>query len=121
MKTLTNTQIIKQNGVPVFAVIDWDKYQDLLRRAGDIVSDAALNDDANYTPHQVIELIFNKNYATIQAWRIYLGFTQQQIADKLGLSQVEVAKLEQIAHTQSNDTIHKLAKILAIHPQQLLD
>lgn len=117
MKTHTNTQIIKQDGVPAFAVIDWNRYQDLLVRAGDITP----NDEASYTPHEIIELIFNKSYPTVKAWRVHLGFTQQQLADKLEVSQARVAKLEQTTYTKINNTINKLANIMGVYPEQLLN
>lgn len=119
MRTHTDTQIIKQNGMPTFAVIDWDKYQDLLVRAGD---KKAPDNEQDYTPHKVMELIFSKNYSTIKAWRVYLGFTQQQLADKLGLSQAAIAKIEKNIYTETNNTISRLATAMGLtSPKQLLD
>lgn len=44
--------------------------------------------EQNYSvPHEVVEYRVVHGYTSIKAWRVYRGFSQKDIAEKMGTSQ----------------------------------
>ena len=66
MGTLTDVQIIKEDGKPAFAVIPYEEYLRLLPQDDDVI-----------VPHEVVGLIIKKGMNLVKAWRTHLGLTQR--------------------------------------------
>ena len=82
-------------------------------------SDKKMLEKEDYIPQAVVDLMFENDYNLIKAWRLYRGLTQAQLAEKAGLKQSAIARLESNAHVPTFATREKLAKAMEIHPQQL--
>jgi len=63
-------QIIEQGGTPLFVVIPYDEYLDLIGR----------DDDDVTIPLEVSNIASLENKSLIRAWREHLGMTQEQVA-----------------------------------------
>ncbi len=112
MKRPTNVQIIEQNGVPAFAVIPYDEYLKVFPEIG-------TEDDT--VPHEVVGLIIKKGYNLIKAWRIHLGMTQKQVADKAGITQAALSQMERTEQEKRTATLEKLALAMGLSVEQLRD
>jgi DNA-binding XRE family transcriptional regulator len=83
MNAFSDVQIINgPNGEPVYVVIPYATYMQTQSRHSDRV------------PHQVIGFIAEKGWTAARAWREYLGFTQQEVAERIGISQPAYAQQE---------------------------
>lgn len=114
MNTHIDPQIIMQDGHPAFAVIPWDKYQKLLKKA-------ELESPDIWLPHEVVQAVAIEGLTLIKAWREHLGMTQAELAEKSGMSQPALARLEKSDANPRTATLKKLAKALKITPEQLSD
>ncbi|NHB93897.1 helix-turn-helix domain-containing protein [Photorhabdus cinerea] len=113
MKTHTDeVQIIRQGNKPVFAVLPYDHYLELAgREKGENV----------YIPHEVVGLQVKKGLSLIAAWRTYKGISQQQLADKLGISQPAIAQIEKVGANTQPKTLQKVADALGISFEQVIE
>jgi len=83
MNAFSNVQIINgPNGEPVYVVIPYETYMQTQSRHSDRV------------PHQVIGFIAENGWTAARAWREYLGLTQQEVAERIGISQPAYAQQE---------------------------
>ena len=108
MKTLTKPQIIEQEGKPAFAVIPWDEYLSLTGQT-----------DLPTTPHEVVSLMIDYDISPMKAWRKYLKMTQQELAEKMEVSQANINKLERKNNSPKKSTRIAYAKALGIQPSLL--
>jgi DNA-binding XRE family transcriptional regulator len=84
MNAFTNVQIINgPNGEPVYVVIPYATYMQTQSR----------HKDTN-VPHQVVGMIAENAWTPARAWREYLGFTQLEVATRIGISQPAYAQQE---------------------------
>ncbi|SHN92948.1 hypothetical protein BHECKSOX_1902 [Bathymodiolus heckerae thiotrophic gill symbiont] len=117
METHTKTQIIKQNGVPAFAVLPWDEYQKIIKNS------SRPNNNSNWwgddTPHEVVVDVFSNNKSKIKAWREFLHLTQQSVADSAGIKQASLARIENSNSKPHLDTLKKIAYAMGISLSQL--
>lgn len=109
MSTLTNIQIIEQNGKPAFAVIPYDEYLKLLP------------DEDVTIPHEVVGLVVKKGMNLVKAWRAYLGKTQTEVAKKAGISQAALSQMEKSENKLRTATLEKLAHVMDLSVEQLKD
>lgn len=120
MGTHTKTQVIKQNGIPVFAVLPWDEYQKIVKQS------AKSNNDTGHwwgddTPHEVVIDVFTHQKSKIKAWREFLNLTQQQVADAANIKQAALARIENSDSKPRLNTLKKIAKVMNITLSQLED
>lgn len=113
MKEPTNVQIIKQSGVPAFAVIPYDEYIRLFP--------GSRNDDNALIPHQVVSIAIDKDCNLVKAWRIHLGLTQKEVASRAGISQAALSQMEKADNNLRNTTLEKLAGAMGLSIDQLTD
>ena len=104
MNIPTNHQVIRHGNVPVAVVVPYADYERAFALGPTI-------------PHEVVGLSIGKSM--IQAWREYLGLTQQQVADRMGVSQPAFCKLEAMDAKPRLSSIRKVAKALGIEVEQL--
>lgn len=113
MIALTNPQIITSNGEPAFAVIPWNEYQQLTQQY-------AVDDEA-WIPHEIVKTTLLGDVSMIRAWREYFNLTQQELAERAGLSQPALARMEKIDANPRMATLKKLAVAMDIDVEQLRD
>lgn len=122
---IEHTQIIHQNGKPAFAVIP---YEDFLaftdfqkspkskstkaKKSAKIVTD-------NLIPHAVVASMALENVNVIKAWRQHFQLTQQQLADKMEISQSALAQLEANPKPKKS-TLKKFAEALNLSLEQVI-
>lgn len=111
MREHIDEQIIKHNGVPVFVVVPFDAYQALKNQKN-------LNWWADETPHEVVGSVI-KGVSPIKAWRLFLKFTQKQVALKAGMQQSAYARIENNAKPPKTSTLEKIAQGLGVSLGQL--
>jgi len=114
MNEHTDPQIITQNGKPSFAVIPWDEYQTLLR------NQVAADESDIWFPNQVVKANVRGD-SLIKAWREHFKLTQAELADKAGMKQSALARLESSSSTPRKSTLAKLAEALGISVNQLIE
>lgn len=110
MGTLTDVQIIKKDGNPVFAVIPYETYLSLLPADVDA-----------FIPHEVVGLVVKKGMNLLKAWRIHLKMTQKDVAKRAGITQAALSQMEKGANELRTATLEKLALAMGITVEQLKD
>ncbi len=100
-------QIIKQGEDPLFVLVPYDEYIDLIR------------DEELTIPHEVVEKHIMEDKSMIKAWREYKGISQKELAKKIGISQAALSQMESRG-TERKSTLEKLARALEIEPEQLI-
>ena len=99
-------QIIRQGEDPLFVLVPYDEYIDLIR------------DEDLSIPHEVVEKHIMEEKTMIKAWREYKGISQKELAKKIGISQAALSQME-TRGTERKSSVEKLAKALEIEPEQL--
>ncbi|MBE9547490.1 MAG: helix-turn-helix transcriptional regulator [Proteobacteria bacterium] len=113
MSALTNVQIIKgRNGEPAFAVLPYKEYLRLAEKHG--------TDDVTI-PHEVVEILIDRQINLVKAWRIHLGLTQKQVAKRAGISQAALSQMEKTDNVLRTATLEKLADAMGLSVEQLRD
>jgi DNA-binding XRE family transcriptional regulator len=103
-------QIIERNGEPMFVVVPYDEYMELLGERPD---------DEVYLPHEVVGMNGLEGKSLVRAWREYKGFTQRQIAERMGVSQSAYAQMEKPGVNLRLLTRRKIAQALGVQPEQI--
>lgn len=107
MNEHANIQIIHdENGAPAFVVVpyvDWIAQRD--REKG-------------LVPNDVVNLVFDRNWSPMRAWREYLELTQAEVAKRVNISQAAYAQMESTEKPRFA-TIKKIAAALGLTPEQL--
>ncbi len=109
---IPDVQIIRKDGVPLFAVVPYDEYLRLLGEAE--------RDYEPTIPHEVVGLVIKRGWNLLKAWRKYLGLTQAEVAKRAGISQSALSQMERSDNLRS-ETLEKLAKALGLRVEQLTD
>ena len=116
MVTPTNVQIIEQGGKPMFAVIPYEDY--LLAFNPPVVKKVRIP-QGDRIPNDVVKLMFDQKITLVRAWREYLGLTQDEVAEKMGITQSALAQMETSTKPRKA-TRQKLADALGINVEQLI-
>ena len=106
-------QIIMQDGKPAFAVIPWEEYQKLIRRD--------VGETDVWIPHEVVKANAINGVSMIRAWREYFGITQKELAQRAGMTQPALARLEKADSKPRISTLKKIAAAMDITLEQLTD
>ena len=104
-------QVITYNGKPAFAVIPWDVYERLT--SGSKEADI-------WFPNDVVKAN-TRGDNLIKAWRDHFGLTQAELAERAGMKQAALARLETSKSTPRRPTIDRLAAAMGIDPEQLME
>lgn len=70
-------------------------------------------------PGEVCDIMHNENVSLQAAWRILRGMSQQEVAEKLGISQSAVSQLEALDSRPQKRTREKLAAIYGCKQEQI--
>ncbi|MEB7500552.1 helix-turn-helix domain-containing protein [Leclercia pneumoniae] len=123
-------QMIRDDkGKALYVVIPYDEYFRMCLQLAEIddETDADLEDieyerdiyDEVRLPGEVCEIMDNYNVSLQAAWRILRGLSQQEVADKLGISQSAVSQLESPDSRPQKRTREKLAAIYGCKQEQI--
>lgn len=105
-------QTIEHNGHPAFVLVPYKDFERIR---------PLLNNEFVRTgiPHSIVEANILHGVPMIKAWREYLNLTQQQLAEKAGMTQPALTKLERQDANPRKATLKKLATALGITVEQL--
>lgn len=112
MNAPTDVIVIKQHGEPAFAVLPWGEYQSLLG--------AAEGEADVYFPNEVVKANVRGD-SLIKAWREYKEMTQEELAQKAGITQPALARLEKPDTRPRKSSLAKVAKAMGISVEQLIE
>lgn len=118
MNVLTEPQIIHHDGKPMYAVIPYDEYTALLRKAEESVVDRRPDEQVTL-PHEVVKRSTLGGVSLIRAWREYLGLSQKEVAIRMGISQPSFAKMEARETKNRPATLKKIAEAMGIQWEQV--
>lgn len=119
MNTHTEPQIIQRNGKPLYAVIPYEEYTELLRRA-ELRHEPDQRADEDVTlPHEVVKRSTLGGLSLVRAWREYLGLSQAEVARRMGISQPSYAKMEAKETKNRPVTLKKIAEAMGIQWEQV--
>lgn len=105
MNAPTDIQIINgPDGKPAFVVIPYAQY-------------VAQHTDSDLIPHDVVSRMVD-GATPIRAWREYLDLTQDEVAQRLGISQPAYAQQETVSKPRKA-TREKIAAAFGINADQL--
>ena len=111
MKEHTDHQIINHDGKPMFAVIPYDEYTDLIER----------RDRELTIPHEVVRKTVIDEKSRVRAWREYKGLKQSEMAERLGITQAAYSQMEKPHANLRTSTLARIAETLEIHIEQLVE
>lgn len=121
-----NAQVIHdKEGKPEYFVIPYELYLSLLTQLEDnetlMPLPFEMSDENDVTvPHEVVGISVEQNVSLQAAWRIWRGLSQQDVAEKLGISQSAVSQLESPDSRPQKRTREKLAALYDCQPEQLI-
>ena len=107
-------QTIKENGHVKFVVLPIKSFQALLDRLedeDDLLAIKEAKSEPLYEQQDAEDYIFMN---PVKRERIERGWTQQELADRLGLRQATIAKWERQGATYRKNTREKLARLFGI-------
>jgi len=111
MKEHIKHQILDHDGTPMFVVIPYDEYLDLIERW-----------DRELTiPQEVIEKTVLEEKSKMRAWREYKKFSQKDVAERMNVSQAAYSQMEKPGANLRRTTLKKIADALGIHVEQLIE
>lgn len=84
----------------------------------EITSESDEFDDIAF-PAEIAFIMIEKDVNSLGAWRIYRNLSQQEVAEKTGLSQSAISQAERKGNRPQKRTREKLAKIYGCTPEQL--
>ena len=121
-----NVQVIEKNGQPEWAVIPYTEYEHLIE-VMETLEDIRAFDETKQRITEGEELVPSTvTYAIldggnpIRIWRDYRGLTQQQLADKVGISKPYLSQLETGKRTGTTEVLSTLARALNLTLEDLV-
>jgi len=114
MNAPTDFQVIEQDGKPIFAVVSWDRFQEMAEAW------QALHARERGIPQAVVERHVVDGVPLVAAWREHLGLTQAEVARRAGMKQSAIARIERGDSRLRRTTLRRLATAIGVHPAQLL-
>lgn len=114
MNAPTDFQVIEHDGKPAFAVVPWDRFQEMSRAW------QAMQTREQGIPQEVVERHVLDGLSLVAAWREHLELTQAEVAKRAGMKQSAVARIERGDSRPRAATLHRLATAMGLHPGQLL-
>jgi DNA-binding XRE family transcriptional regulator len=116
-----NIQVINQDNKPEWAVIPYEDYQDLIEKAElledlqdyDAVMAAIGRGEEELIPGEVVDALLDGGNP-VKIWREYRGLTQQEAAEKAGISVPYLSQIETAKRKGSLEVISALAKALDV-------
>ena len=113
-------QTIKENGKVKFVVLPLKSFHALLERLedeSDLCDIRDAKDEPLYDQKEAEDYIFMN---PVRRERIERGWTQKELADKIGVKQASVAKWERAGAVYRKKTREKLAKVFGMSEESFL-
>lgn len=113
MKTPIEYQTIEHNGQPAFVLVPWEEFElvrPYLKRKSSL---------RTTIPHDVVEANVLHNVPIIKAWREYLGLTQAETAERAGMKQPALARIESGTVKPRHATLIRLSSVFGVSPALL--
>ncbi|MFQ5434481.1 MAG: helix-turn-helix domain-containing protein [Anaerolineae bacterium] len=109
MNARINHQIIEKDGDPLFVLVPYEEYLSL---TSEKTAEPTI-------PHDVVELHILEEKSLIRAWREYKGLSQQEMAERIGISQSAYSQMEKPDANLRQTTLEKIAAALNLRPDQI--
>jgi len=122
-----NVQIIKQDDKPEWAVVPYETYLELVEKAEmlldvqdyDSAKAALQRGDDELVPSEVVYAILDGENA-IKVWREFRKMSQQELAEKAGISIPYLSQLETYKRTGSVEVLSAIAKTLNVSLENIV-
>jgi len=72
-----------------------------------------------YVPHAVAQRVLMENCSAARSWREFLGKTTEEVAKRIGISETEYIRWEELPKLTRRSFREKIAEALDIQPEQL--
>lgn len=118
---MAKLQYINGNdGKPQFVVLPIEEYERLISDDDyiDIPYIGSANDHET-VPNDVVQIMMRDNISLLAAWRVYRGYSQYDVAEKLGKTQSAISQLEDVNSRPQKKTRVQLAELYDCKPEQL--
>lgn len=120
-------QIIERNGKPEWAIVPYEEYLQLIEQAEmlqdiydfDTVKEALEKGSEELIPSQVVYAILDGNNP-IRVWREYRGVSQQELAQRAGISVPYLSQLEKEKRKGSFEVLTAIARALKVSLDDLV-
>jgi len=121
-------QIIARDGKPEWAVLPYEEYLKLLEEAElledirdfDTIGAAIERGDEELIPSDVVYSILDGENP-IKVWREYRGLTQQQLAEKAGISKPYLSQIETGKRKGTTEILSAIAKALNVSLDEVVN
>ena len=113
MNEHTEYQVIEHDGAPAFVLVPVDEFE----RIRPLLERERVK--ANI-PQAVVEAHVTNSVPLIKAWREHLGLTQEDVANRSGMAQSAIARIERGESSPRRATVERLAKAMGLAPAQVL-
>ncbi len=108
MNARTEFQIIVgADGKPAFVVVPYDQFR---RMQGGFTKGTV--------PNEVVNLAYERGVSPMAAWREHFGFTQAEVAARIGVAQAAYAQMERVKNPRTA-TLEKVAVAMGLEADQL--
>ncbi|GAB4407206.1 MAG: helix-turn-helix transcriptional regulator [Anaerolineales bacterium] len=122
-----SVQVIKQGNQPEWAVVPYETYLQLVEKAEmlqdiqdyDGAKAALARGEDELIPSEVVYAILDGENA-IKVWREYRGLSQQEAADKAGISVPYLSQLETNKRKGSMEVLMTLASVLGVSLENIV-
>lgn len=126
---LNHRYINNEQGTPEFIILPISEYEELLNKATpydnkdesewEEIQVEKGEDDDTLIPHEVVSIMIDQDISLLAAWRTYRNLSQQEVAEKTGLTQSAISQVERAESKPQKKTREKLASIYQCLPEQL--
>ena len=99
--------IVGKDGKPAFVVVPYDQFR---RMKGGFAHGSV--------PNEVVNLSFERGVSPMAAWREHFGFTQAEVAARVGITQAAYAQMERVKQPRKA-TLEKVASAMGLQAEQL--
>jgi DNA-binding XRE family transcriptional regulator len=122
-----SVQIIERDGQPEWAIVPYEEYLQLLEQAEmledirdyDAVKSALERGEEELIPAEVVYAILD-GVNPIKVWRDFRGLTQQELAEKAGISVPYLSQLENGKRKGSLRVLGKIAGVLKVDLEDIV-
>lgn len=122
-----NIQLIERDGKPEWAVLPYEEYLKLLEQAEmledirdyDAAKDELEKGEDELIPSEVVYAILDGDNP-IKVWREHRGFTQQQLADAVGISKPYLSQIETGKRRGKTEILSAIAKALDVSLDEIV-
>jgi len=116
----TKIQTIYQGGLPAFVVLPFAEFAREHPKEAECIRPLHPRiPEGDAVPHEVVSAHIDQGITYLQAWREYLGLTQEEVAARAGITQAALSQMESGESKLRKATRAKLAQAMGLNPEQL--